>query len=167
MYIREINRSTCVRKYLISVTSIYSRRWFSSYFDFYAFKHLECPAGYTGPGCNTACPYPSFGPFCGKFCNCNHSECDKIRGCRTGSMFPYLLYETLFVLCKDVVWCKIYKSFVSSHFFLICIKLKKYIDLIVLIGKKQNIGKCSNYFNRRSIRTIVTRHLNRSVGPYF
>lgn len=68
----------------------------------YTFKHLECPVGYTGPGCNIPCPYPSFGVFCAKSCNCNHSECDKIRGCHTGK-FPHLLYQTIFIICKHVV----------------------------------------------------------------
>lgn len=68
----------------------------------YTFKHLECPVGYTGTGCNIPCYYPSFGLFCAKFCNCSRSECDKIRGCRTGK-FPHLLYETIFIICKHVV----------------------------------------------------------------
>ncbi|XP_078325440.1 uncharacterized protein LOC111126649 [Crassostrea virginica] len=40
-----------------------------------------CPDGYFGNNCSVQCPYPSFGLFCGKTCNCSQSQCDPALGC--------------------------------------------------------------------------------------
>lgn len=44
---------------------------------------VECEVGYIGPHCKTPCPCPAYGHTCRLLCNCNQSECDKIKGCVT------------------------------------------------------------------------------------
>lgn len=40
-----------------------------------------CMPGYTGINCTKICPYPSYGPRCQGFCDCNKDICDVSTGC--------------------------------------------------------------------------------------
>ena len=48
---------------------------------------VGCPAGFYGFGCNTTCPFPTFGQRCLGHCNCLEDRCDYINGCKIGNIF--------------------------------------------------------------------------------
>lgn len=45
--------------------------------------YIECMPGYTGPNCETRCPYPTYGNRCQGYCNCSTDMCAESTGCRS------------------------------------------------------------------------------------
>lgn len=59
---------------------------FLFYFIFFKILYsliLGCIPGYSGINCTSLCPYPQYGVYCQRKCNCSKDMCDVSTGCFT------------------------------------------------------------------------------------
>lgn len=54
---------------------------FKKFIQLFFFHFIGCRPGYNGVNCSQLCPYPYYGVYCQRKCNCSKTLCDVFIGC--------------------------------------------------------------------------------------